>query len=62
MPKTAPDSTSKQSAVKSATAGTAKGYTGAAADGSAKAAADKSPRTAAPKAQAGTPELNKVVP
>jgi|KBSMisStandDraft_5_1062788.scaffolds.fasta_scaffold2782891_1 uncharacterized protein (DUF697 family) len=62
MPKVTPDNASKQQAVKSATAGTAKGYTQAAGDAAAKAKNDKTPRVKAPKPQAGTPELNKLVP
>ena len=47
-PKVAPDNAAKQEALKSATAGTAKGHTGAASDASAKAANDKTPRAEVP--------------
>ena len=60
--KVTPDNASKQSAVKSATSGTEKGYTRAAGEAAEKAKTDKTPPAERPKAQAGTPELNKVVP
>ena len=62
MPKVAPDDAAKRDAVKSATAGTAKGYTQSAGEAAANAKNGKTPRVKAPKAQAGTPELKKVVP
>jgi len=62
MPKVAPDAAAKQEAVKSATAGTEKGYTQAAGEQAAKAKGDKTKKPYVPKPQAGTPELNKVVP
>jgi hypothetical protein len=61
-PMVTPDAAAKQEAVKSATAGTAKGYTQAAGEQSAKAKKSKAKKPHTPKPQAGTPELNKVVP
>ena len=61
-PKTAPHAAAKREAVKSATSATEKGHTQAAGEAAAKAKGDTTPRPVVPKPQAGTPEMQKVVP
>lgn len=60
MPKVTPDAASKREAVSSTTAD--KGYTQRSGDAAAKAKTDKTAKPYVPKPQAGTPEMNKLVP